>query len=88
MKILQVITRFGPKHSGGAIVVSDVSVYMAKRGHEVTIITTDHEGDEKYNESIRKEGVEVIPFRCICPFLFFFSFTWYEKVAIKEYKEL
>lgn len=72
MKILQVITRFGPKHSGGAIVVSDVSVYMAKRGHEVTIITTDHEGDEKYNENIRKEGVEVITFRCICPFLFFF----------------
>lgn len=72
MKILQVISRFGPKHGGDAIVVSNVSVYMAKRGHEVTIITTDYDSDEKYNENIRKEGVEVIAFRCICHCLFFF----------------
>jgi glycosyltransferase involved in cell wall biosynthesis len=65
MKILQVTQRFNPKHGGGVNVVFNLSKYLAKRGHEVTIISTDCGFDEKYAESIRKEGVEMIPFRGI-----------------------
>lgn len=62
MKILQVIQFFGPKHGGSFTVAYELTKYLAKHGHEVTVITTDFELDENLVKSL--EGVEVIPFRC------------------------
>jgi glycosyltransferase involved in cell wall biosynthesis len=72
MKILQVIAYFTPQKGGDVNVCFNISKQLALRGHEVTIITTDHEFDKEYAASIEKEGVNVIPFHCIadiCAFL-------------------
>ena len=65
MKILQSAPRFNPILGGGIDVVSNLSKYMVKRGHEVTIITTNYEFDEKFANIVEKEGVEIISFRHI-----------------------
>lgn len=62
MKILQVIPRFNPILGGGVNVVYNISRALAKRGHEVTIITTKCNFNEKTADEIRNFGVEVIPF--------------------------
>ena len=62
MKILQVIPRFNPALGGGVNVVYNISKFMAMRGHDVTIITTNYKFDIEYSKIIGKEGVEVIPF--------------------------
>lgn len=63
IRILQVIPRFNPKHGGGVDVVYNVSKYLNRLGHEVTVITTDIEFDDKFANTIRNEGVNVIPFK-------------------------
>jgi len=65
MKILQVIPRFNPKHGGGVNVVANHSKFMAMRGHQVTIITTDFEYDKSYANEIENYGVKVLPFKHI-----------------------
>jgi glycosyltransferase involved in cell wall biosynthesis len=65
MKILHVIPYFTPKRGGDVNVCYNLSKQLVKRGHEVTIITTDFEFDEDYAKSIEKKGVKVIPFHCI-----------------------
>lgn len=65
MKILQVIPFFTPARGGSVMVPYYLSKELSKRGHKVTIITTDFEFDREYAKSIKKEGVEVIPFHCI-----------------------
>ncbi len=62
MRILQVIQFFGPKHGGSFTVAYELTKFLAKRGHEVTVITTDFELDKNIVKSL--EGVEVIPFHC------------------------
>jgi len=62
MKILQVIPRFNPALGGGVHVVYNLSKYMARRGHEVTILTTKYKFDEYYAKSLSKDGVKAIPF--------------------------
>lgn len=64
MKILQVIQFFNPKFGGSMNVCYNLSKELAKLGHEVTIITTDIEFDEKYTRSIQSEKVKVINFKC------------------------
>jgi glycosyltransferase involved in cell wall biosynthesis len=71
MKILQVIPRFNPKHGGGVDVVYNVSKFLSRRGHEVTILTTDYEFSDSFANTIRNEGVEVIPFKSIFNFCLF-----------------
>lgn len=63
MKILQVIPRFNPKHGGGVDVVYNISKYLARLGHNVTILTTDYQFNNDFANTIRKEGVEVLPFK-------------------------
>ena len=64
MRILQVNHFLSPLHGGGSIdVISNLSKHLAKRGHEVTIFTTDFELDEEYIKSL--DGVRVVPFHCI-----------------------
>nr|MDO8081417.1 glycosyltransferase family 4 protein [Candidatus Freyarchaeota archaeon] len=65
MKILQVTTFFTPRLGGSVIVPYSFSMELSKRGHEVTLLTTDYEFDEKYAKNLEKEGVKVIPFHCI-----------------------
>jgi len=72
MKILQVIPFFTSARGGSVIVPYYLSRELAKRRHEVTIITTDFELDKEFMKSVEKEGVEAIPFRCVanvCLFL-------------------
>lgn len=65
MKILQVIEFFTPSRGGSVASTYNLSKELAKLGHEVTIITTDFEFDEKYVKSIEKEGVKVVHVHCI-----------------------
>jgi len=62
MKILQVIPFFSPKLGGSVTVAYELSKELAKRNHEITIITTNFEFDPHYADTIRTEGVTVILF--------------------------
>lgn len=73
MKILQVISYFNPKFGGDVNVCVNISKELAKRNHEVTIITTDFGFDSQFADQIRIEGIRVIPFPCVANFLHF----WY-----------
>jgi glycogen synthase len=88
MKILQVIPFFSPKFGGSLTVAYDLSKELAKRNHEVTIITTDFEFDQEYADKIRAEGVTLIVFHCVANFgLFLYSPSikvWLEK-NLKEF---
>ena len=42
----------------------NISKELSQRGYDVTIITTDYKFDGKYKESIEKEGVKVVTFKC------------------------
>lgn len=64
MKILQVIQFFTPARGGSVAVPYTLSKELAKKGHDVTIITSDFEFDKEYAGSIEKYGVNVIPFKC------------------------
>lgn len=63
MKILQVIPFFTPARGGSVAVPYNLSKQLAELGHEVTIITTDFELDDKYVQSL--DLVRVIPFHCM-----------------------
>ncbi len=52
MKILQVTNVLSPVHGGSADVAYRLSKELAKRGHEVTIYTSDHELEQEYINSI------------------------------------
>lgn len=84
MKILQVIPYFNPKKGGDVAVVYNLSKYLAQRDHDVTIITTDSEFDEKYASSL--ENVNVIPFKCLINFNKFLFSPGMEKWLKKELK--
>jgi glycosyltransferase involved in cell wall biosynthesis len=88
MKILQVISYFNPKFGGDVNVCTNLSKTLAKGNHEVTIITTDFHFDSQFADTIRAEGITVIPFHCITNFgLFLYSPSikfWLEK-NLKKY---
>jgi glycosyltransferase involved in cell wall biosynthesis len=69
MKILQVVSSFPPAYSyGGAVKVSyEVSKELARRGHDVTVFTTDTlDSRSRINEPVaHMEGIEVYRFRNI-----------------------
>jgi len=62
MKILQVIQFFSSNHGGSAVVPYELSKNLQKRGHEVTVLTTDFQLNNDFIDSL--EGVEVIPLHC------------------------
>ncbi len=87
MKILQVVPFFMPARGGSVIVPYNLSKELSKRGHEVTIITTDFEFDEEYAKSIEKE-VEAISFHCIANIKLFLispSMKRWLKTNIKDF---
>jgi glycosyltransferase involved in cell wall biosynthesis len=78
-----VIPFFSPKFGGSVTVLYELSKELAKRNHEVTIITSDFGFDSQYAKTIHDAGVEVIPFHCIANFgLFLYTPSikkWLEK---------
>lgn len=65
MKILQVIPFFAPKFGGSVASVFLLSKELAKRGHSITIITSDLDYDKNYAQNLEEIGVEIIPFHNI-----------------------
>jgi len=61
MKILQVIPYFTPKRGGDVNACFNISKELTKKGHDVTIITTEFEFNYEYAESIRKIGIKIYP---------------------------
>ena len=60
MKILQVIAYFNPKFVGDVSVCYNLSKQLAKKGHEVTILTSDFGFDADYSKIIENQGVRVV----------------------------
>ena len=88
MKILHVIPFFSPKFGGSVTVPYELSKELAKRNHEVTIITSDFGFDSQYARTIHDAGVEVIPFHCranIGLFLYTPSIKIWLKKNLKEF---
>ncbi len=88
MKILQVIPFFAPEFGGSVTVPYELSEELAKRKHDVTIITTDFGFNLQFADAIRSNGVHVIPFHCAAHFgLFLYTPSmkpWLEK-NLKEF---
>ena len=61
MKILQVVQFFSPVHGGSAIAPYYLSRELAKRGHEVTIFTSDYKLSREWVKSLHQ--VKVYPFK-------------------------
>lgn len=61
LRILQVSARFTPYVGGTEIHTREVSTELTKRGHEVTVLTTDLGGTLPTNEVV--DGVEVVRVR-------------------------
>lgn len=65
MKILQVIPYFNPKRGGDVNICYNLSRHLAKRGYDVTILTTNFEFDEQFADSIKKENIKIISVHCV-----------------------
>jgi glycosyltransferase involved in cell wall biosynthesis len=63
IRILYSISYFNPRFGGDVNVCYNLSREMAKKGHDVTIITTDYEFDKNFAESL--VGIKVIGFKRI-----------------------
>jgi len=61
VRILEVTNFFSPVHGGSAEVPYQLSKELAKRGHQVTIYTSDYRLGPEYTESI--PGIKVHPFK-------------------------
>jgi glycosyltransferase involved in cell wall biosynthesis len=88
MKILQVILFFSPKFGGSVTVPYQLSKELSKRGHDVTILTTDFGFDSEYAKTIEESGVRVIPFRTIVnfgPFIYTPSIKPWLKENIRKF---
>lgn len=62
MKILQVVQFFSPNHGGSATSPYELSKQLQKKGHEITVLTTDFQMNNVFIDSL--EGITVIPFHC------------------------
>lgn len=65
MKILHVTPYFTPLRGGDVNVCYNLCKQLSKRGHEVTIVTTDFELDKEYAGGLEKIGAVIIPFHCV-----------------------
>lgn len=64
MKILQVVKASLPLYSGGfSGILYNLSKELVRRGHEVTIYTSDYKLGKEWAESLRQFKVEVSPFK-------------------------
>ena len=65
MKILHICPFFSPKFGGSVAVSYQLSKELAKKGHAVTIITSDFNFDKDFAKDVEDYGVEIIPFRTV-----------------------
>jgi len=72
MKILQVIPYLNPKKGGDVNICCNYSKELVKRGHDVTILTTDFELDNDFLIELENNGIKVLPFRCCVSIAYFF----------------
>ncbi|HII94941.1 MAG TPA: glycosyltransferase [Candidatus Methanofastidiosum sp.] len=86
MKILHVIPYFTPKRGGDVNVCYNLSKQIVKGGHDVTIITTDFEFDEKYTKDLEETGIKVVPFHCVANIKLFLISPSMKKWLKKEIK--
>jgi len=63
VKILQIVPFFAPLHGGAAQVPYHLSRALAKRGHEVTLWTSDYKISSDWIKSAQESGVEVCYFK-------------------------
>ena len=63
MKILQVNPLFSPAHGGSAVAPYLLSKELAKKGHDITIFTTDYELSEEWVKSTQSLQIKVLPFK-------------------------
>lgn len=63
MRILQVVPFFSQAKGGSVVVPYQLSKHLQKRGHEVSVFTTDHQIGNEYAQSL--DGVDVVPFHCV-----------------------
>lgn len=76
MKIMKVIPYFTPKLGGSFAVLYNLSLNLAKKGHDVTVITTNFNLNHEAVTSLENEGIEVIVFNCDINFsLFLISYN-------------
>ena len=68
MKIIHVIPYFAPQYGGPVTALYQLSAEMAKKGHQVTIVTSDMNYDKKYIQKLEESGVEILPFHTVVNF--------------------
>jgi glycosyltransferase involved in cell wall biosynthesis len=74
MNVLQITSHFNPKFGGEVNVCYNLSMQLAKKGHSVTILTSDSGFDKSYAKGIEAYGVEIIAFQTLINFgLFVFT---------------
>ena len=64
MNILHVIQYLNPKRGGEVAMCTSLAEQCLRRGHAITIATTDNGYDGPYFESLEEMGVTILPFRC------------------------
>ncbi|MBT3643100.1 glycosyltransferase family 4 protein [archaeon] len=60
MKILQITNSFHPVIGGQEKVVLEISKGLVKKGHEVTVLTTDYLCEEKVGSGEKFDGIEIV----------------------------
>ena len=93
MKILHIVPSYLPAHRYGGPVesVHSLNVALARAGHEVTVYTTNIDGDRNLdvpvNEPVMKDGVHIFYFKASFPRGWFYSSEMRRALAthIKEF---
>jgi glycosyltransferase involved in cell wall biosynthesis len=63
MKILQVCNYFSPEHGGTAVSPFRLSLELAKKGHDITIFTSDYKISKDWLEKASKSNIKVHAFK-------------------------
>ncbi|MFX0084971.1 MAG: glycosyltransferase [Candidatus Hodarchaeota archaeon] len=87
MKILQVIPFFSPARGGSVLVTYYLSMELAKRGHDIYIVTTDFEFDEEFASNLKPFNVKILQFKCLIKFQLFLYSPGMKKFLNKHIQE-
>ena len=63
MKILQVTPFLSPIPGGSALNPYQLSIELAKRGHEISVYTTNYRLSDEWLKTARELQIRVLPFR-------------------------
>lgn len=64
MNILHVIPYLNPKQGGEVAMCTGLAEQCLRRGHTITIATTDNDYDGPYLTSLEEKGIKIVPFHC------------------------